>query len=83
MGFAMQVYPNRSSRRMITVRELSEKLSRSVSSIWADVAAGRLAKGIKVHGSTRWDEREIDAWLDDLLADRDKNEAASADGEAA
>ena len=59
------------NRRLIDVRDVAEKLGRSVSSVWNDVRSGSLPGPVRRNGSTRWDEREIDAWLDRLLAERE------------
>jgi len=49
-----------------------------VSSVWAGVADGTIPRGIKIGGSTRWDEAEIDGWLDRLLAERDSQDEEAA-----
>jgi len=66
----MYVHPHK-IRRLINVHELAAKRGRSVSSTWSDVAAGLLPKGLKIKGSTRWVEDEIDADFDRLIAERD------------
>jgi predicted DNA-binding transcriptional regulator AlpA len=58
-------------RRLITVRQVAAKIGKSVSSVWNDVNAGHLPRPVKIGGSTRWDEREIDDVIDRMLADRD------------
>ena len=57
-------------RRLIRIKAVSEKLGgRSVSSIWADIAAGRLPKPVKLGGSSFWDEDEIDELIEKFNAE--------------
>ena len=66
----MFVHPKKIIRSLIDVNALAEKVGKSRSSVWKDVAAGNLPAPIKIGGSTRWDENEIDAHIDQLLAER-------------
>jgi prophage regulatory protein len=50
--------------RYLSFRELREKLgNRSRSSVYADVAAGRLPKPIKLGGKLYWPEADVDSHL--------------------
>ena len=73
--------PAHPPRRMIDVKTLAAMLDKSVSSVWAGVAAGTIPRPVKIMGATRWDLTEIHAWLDGLMAARKAAEAEG--GEAA
>jgi predicted DNA-binding transcriptional regulator AlpA len=64
--------------RLLTVNAVAAKLSRSVSSIWSDAAVGRLPRPIKIGSSARWDEAELDAFIDDRLAKRERTDTGRA-----
>ncbi|MCH8167156.1 MAG: helix-turn-helix domain-containing protein [Proteobacteria bacterium] len=62
--------------KLFTLAEVSETLGRSRSSIYRDVAAGRIPKPVKIGSSVRWPSNEIAAVVDRLVAERDKPKAA-------
>lgn len=53
------------SERLLTVKELAERLTVSVRKVWRDVAAGMLPEPIKLgKRTTRWRESEIVAFIE-------------------
>lgn len=59
-----------SSPLLIDIAALSRLLSRSVSALERDQAAGRLPPPVRVGGSKRWRLSEIEAWVADGCPDR-------------
>jgi predicted DNA-binding transcriptional regulator AlpA len=49
---------------LIDIAEMSEMLNRSVRSLFADKAVGRLPKPIQLGNSIRWRRHEILRWID-------------------
>jgi predicted DNA-binding transcriptional regulator AlpA len=63
--------------RYVTLRQLREKLGgRSRSAVYADVAAGRLPRPVKLGGKLSWPEADIDTHLRGLAGDRPMQGAA-------
>ena len=50
---------------LIDIYALSKLLSRSVSALERDQAAGRLPPPVRIGGSKRWKLTEIEAWVAD------------------
>ena len=42
---------------------LARLTSRSVRSIWRDLAAGRLPRPIRLGGSVRWRRSDVESWI--------------------
>jgi predicted DNA-binding transcriptional regulator AlpA len=49
--------------RLLRVEAVAEKLDVSVRHVWRLEKSGQLPQPIKLLGSTRWSERELNAWL--------------------
>jgi len=49
--------------RLLNVKQVAEKLSMGVSTVWRDHALGKLPKARKYGLSTRWVESEIDEFI--------------------
>lgn len=58
---------------LLTVKEVSELVRRSSSSIYADIKKGTFPEGIKFNSSTRWMETEVLAWIAEHAGRRGKN----------
>lgn len=56
--------------RLLSVRELCERLARSRASIYRDIEAGRLPRPIHIGASARFIEAEIDAAIAQAAARR-------------
>lgn len=57
----------------MSIKRLSEYLGgRGTSSIYRDIAAGRLPAPIKIGSASRWLKSEIDVKLAEARAERDK-----------
>jgi excisionase family DNA binding protein len=53
------------SERLLTVKQIADRLGISVRKVWRDVAAGILPGGIKLgKRTTRWRESEIIAFIE-------------------
>jgi excisionase family DNA binding protein len=50
-------------RALLSVRQVSELLGLSVSSVWRHVARGHLPQPVRIGGSTRWRRADIEALL--------------------
>lgn len=48
---------------LLSAREVGTIAHRSRASLWRDVAAGRLARPIKLGGATRWRARDVRHYL--------------------
>lgn len=55
--------PSPAAPLLIDIYALSKLLSRSVSALERDQAAGRLPPPVRVGGSKRWRVTEIEAWV--------------------
>jgi predicted DNA-binding transcriptional regulator AlpA len=61
--------------RYLSFRQLREKLGgRSRSSVYVDLAAGRLPQPVKLGGKLYWPEEAIDARLRELAAEAARTE---------
>lgn len=49
---------------LLSIKQLSEMLGRSQSSLWEDDKAGRIPMPIKIGRSVRWRRLEIEAWVE-------------------
>lgn len=56
--------------QMLTVHHVSKILSLGVSTIWRKVKEGSFPAPIKIGGATRWHRKQIDAYIDELTADK-------------
>ncbi len=61
--------------RLLTDREVAERLGVSKATIWRHAASGILPKPIKLGYSSRWTEGEISEAIDRLKACRDREAA--------
>lgn len=66
--------------QLLDIKQVSEIVGLSPSTIWARVAGGEFPPAVRIgNRCTRWNRVEIEAWIRDLIADRDaKIEAAEA-----
>jgi prophage regulatory protein len=64
--------------RVITLAEVSAKTSRKKTSIYYDMSIGKFPLPIRIGGRVAWVEAEIDAWLAELVAERDRDVALRA-----
>jgi prophage regulatory protein len=68
--------PNRAGQKFLRLPEVIRLTGRKRSSVYADMAAGKMPKCIKIGPrAVAWDAGEIAAWQASKLAERD---AASA-----
>jgi predicted DNA-binding transcriptional regulator AlpA len=73
----VETYSNGADMRYLNFRQLREKLGgRSRSSIYLDLALGRLPQPVKLGGRLYWAEEAIDAHLRALAAEAPKKGAA-------
>jgi prophage regulatory protein len=56
--------------RFLRRQEVELIISRSRSSIYAMVAAGKFPKPARIGGSVRWSLREVESWVEARLAAR-------------
>jgi prophage regulatory protein len=65
----------RTTKKLLSVREVCAKTSLSRSTIWKRINAGAFPRPIKLGDDgirTAFLESEIDQWIDDLIASRDE-----------
>lgn len=62
-------------RLLLSIRELSQLLSRSEPSLHRDNAAARLPRPIRLNRSLRWLRSDIEEWLRQGCPDRETFEA--------
>ena len=55
---------------VLCMKEVTQICKRSRSSIYQDIAKGTFPKPLKMGASIRWLESDINAWLEDLIAQR-------------
>lgn len=48
---------------LLSLRQLSVRLNRSLASLGRDLALGRLPEGVRIGRSRRWCPHEIESWL--------------------
>ncbi len=53
---------------LLNVKEVAGMLNIGVSTIWRHVNNGQMPKPIKIGGSVRWRQTDIDQWIADLEA---------------
>ena len=56
--------------RILTITEVGEMLARGRASIYRDLNAGVLPQPVRVGSSVRWPLSEINAYIEDLKAQR-------------
>ena len=59
------------AKRLITLRRIrAEKIDRSRSWLFAEMAGGRFPKPLNLggHGPNLWDEDDVDLWLSEFIA---------------
>ena len=56
--------------RLLTITEVGEMLARGRASIYRDLNAGVLPQPVRVGSSVRWPLSEINAYIEDLKAQR-------------
>ena len=61
--------------KFLTDREVAALLGLSKATIWRHAAAGLLPKPVKLGHASRWPESDIQAAMDRLKAQRDKEAA--------
>ncbi len=61
--------------RLLTDREVAERLGVSKATIWRHAAKGLLPKPVKLGHATRWPESDVTAAVDRLKAQRDSEAA--------
>jgi prophage regulatory protein len=61
---------------LLTVEEVQRRCGRRKSAIYEDVRARKFPAPVKVGRSSRWDSREIQAWIDARIAERDARATA-------
>ncbi len=57
--------------KLMRLAEVAETLGRSRSSIYRDVAEGRIPKPVKIGGSPKWFSSEILAMMEKMAETRD------------
>jgi prophage regulatory protein len=75
----MGIEPNKlqNSGEVIRLHELEKLTGRKRSSVYEDMAAGRLPKQIKIGPrAVGWLRSDIDEWLSERVAERDQEVAA-------
>jgi prophage regulatory protein len=58
------------ARKVLRQKQLTEKIGASRTKVYRMLQEGRLPQPIKIGTSVGWFEHEIDAWLDQLAAQR-------------
>lgn len=56
--------------QLLSVKDLCNRLQRSRASIYRDIQAGLLAKPLKLGGSSRWVEADVQDYINRALASR-------------
>lgn len=59
-----QSYSTDSPPRLLTIKQVAERLTVSVGCLRAWRIRGDGPPAIRIGSALRWDEREVDAWLD-------------------
>lgn len=61
---------------LLSVKDVSEQLRMSVSSVWKKVRSGELPKPLRISGGmSRWLSSEINDWVRQEIEKRDAEEA--------
>jgi prophage regulatory protein len=63
-------------RHLIKLAEVQKRTALGRSSIYAKVAAGAFPKPVKQGASSVWVDKEVQAWIDELIEKRDHCQAA-------
>ncbi len=58
--------------RLLTITEVGEMLGRGRASIYRALDAGELPQPVRIGSSIRWPLSEINGYIEDLKAQRDK-----------
>jgi len=48
---------------LLSVKQVAVRLNVSKRTVWRLVSSGELIQPIKIGGSTRWRQAEVDAWI--------------------
>ncbi len=51
------------NERLLNVRDVAQRMNLSTRAIWNYRDIGFMPKALKVGGSVRWREKDIDAWI--------------------
>lgn len=65
-----------SEKRLIDLGEVKRKTGLCRSAIYGRISEGQFPKPCKLGTASRWLESEVDAWIDQLVAERDHQAAA-------
>jgi len=61
--------------RILTVKATCEKIGKSRTKLWELTKEGRFPKPVKIDNGIGYLEHEVDAWIGELVAKRDREAA--------
>ncbi|NOD48723.1 MULTISPECIES: AlpA family transcriptional regulator [unclassified Ruegeria] len=56
--------------RLLSVKDTAAILGCSVATVWRRAAAGKVPQPVKMEGTTRWSESEINSFVEEAKAKR-------------
>jgi predicted DNA-binding transcriptional regulator AlpA len=62
--------PSSSADQLLNIKHVAQILDRSRASIYRDIAKGEFPAALKVGGSSRWRESDVQAYIDARAAQR-------------